>query len=115
LLENKWLTDPNPEIRKQYQTSVAEFRENGLIVQEVPMEEECLKITPNPRRGKNMFVLGMLCYIYSRELERANQEIEATFGQKGRKSKPLLGKKAKKWLKTINNYLNPVMSAALGA
>jgi len=85
LLENKWLTDPNPEIREQYQTSVAEFRENGLVVHEVPMEQECLKITPNPRRGKNMFVLGMLCHIYSRELERGNHEIEATFGRKGKK------------------------------
>ncbi len=85
LLENKWDTDPNPEIREQYKTAVAEFRENGLVVHEVPMEEECLKHTPKPRLGKNMFVLGMLCHIYSRDLERGNNEIEATFGRKGKK------------------------------
>ncbi len=85
LLENKWETDPNPEIREQYKTAVAEFRENGLVVHEVPMEEECLKHTPKPRLGKNMFVLGMLCHIYSRDLERGNNEIEATFGRKGKK------------------------------
>ncbi|MCK5523818.1 MAG: 2-oxoacid:acceptor oxidoreductase subunit alpha [Thiomargarita sp.] len=85
LLENKWETDPNPEIREQYKTAVAEFRENGLVVHEVPMEEECLKHTPKPRLGKNMFVLGMLCHIYSRDLEKGNNEIEATFGRKGKK------------------------------
>ncbi|MEN8215131.1 MAG: 2-oxoacid:acceptor oxidoreductase subunit alpha [Pseudomonadota bacterium] len=85
LLENKWLTDPDPKIREQYQSAVAEFRENGLVVHELPMDEECLKLTPRPRLGKNMFVLGMLCHIYSRDVEKANNEIEATFGRKGPK------------------------------
>jgi len=85
LLENKWLTDPDPKIREQYQTAVAEFRENGLMVKEIPMEEECLKLTPRPRLGKNMFVVGMLCYIYSREVEKGNNEIEVAFGRKGKK------------------------------
>ncbi len=31
------------------------------------MQAECLKIVRDPRRGKNMFVLGMLCSIYSLE------------------------------------------------
>ncbi len=85
LLENKWLTDPDPVIREQYQLAVAEFRDNGLIVHELPMDEECLKLTPRPRLGKNMFVLGILCHIYSRDLVRANSEIEATFLRKGPK------------------------------
>jgi 2-oxoglutarate ferredoxin oxidoreductase subunit alpha len=85
LLENKWLTDPDPKIREQYQSAVAEFRENGLVVHELPMDEECLKLTPRPRLGKNMFVLGMLCHIYSRDVEKANNEIEAAFGRKGPK------------------------------
>ncbi len=85
LLENKWTTDPDPKIREQYQSSVAEFRENGLIVHELAMEDECLKLTARPRLGKNMFVLGMLCYIYSRDAEKANHEIELTFARKGEK------------------------------
>ncbi|MCP4700724.1 MAG: 2-oxoacid:acceptor oxidoreductase subunit alpha [Gammaproteobacteria bacterium] len=85
LLEDKWRNDPDPKIREQYQTSVAEFRENGLIIHEVPMETECLKLTPNPRRGKNMFVVGILCHIYSRELERAYEEVRNTFAKKGDK------------------------------
>jgi len=85
LLEDKWRSDPVPEIREQYARAVAEFRENGLAVHELPIEEACLAITENPRRGKNMFVLGMLCYLYSRDLEKAKDEIAVTFKRKGEK------------------------------
>lgn len=85
LLESKWATDPDPKISEQYQASVTEFRENGLVIQEVPMEEHCLKLTPRPRLGKNMFVLGILSHIYSRDVEKAYHEIEVTFARKGEK------------------------------
>ncbi len=85
LLEDKWREDPVPEIREQYAKAVAEFRENGLIVRELPMEKACLEITPNPRQGKNMFVLGMLCHIYSRDADLAREEITTTFKRKGDK------------------------------
>lgn len=83
LLEDKWRDDPVPEIREQYAKAVAEFRENGLDVHELPIEKACLAITENPRRGKNMFVLGMLCYLYSRDLDRAKGEIAIAFKRKG--------------------------------
>ena len=85
LLEDKWRDDPVPEIREKYAKAVAEFRENGLIVHELPIEEACLEIMSNPRRGKNMFVLGMLCHIYSRDLNKAKDEIATTFKRKGDK------------------------------
>jgi len=85
LLENKWRDDAVPEIREQYAKAVAEFRKNGLIVHELPIEKACLEITQNPRRGKNMFVLGMLCRIYSRDVELAKSEIAVTFSRKGDK------------------------------
>lgn len=83
LLENKWANDPQEEIREAYAEAVKEFRENGLIVHELPMEEECLKLVSNARRGKNMFVLGMLCHIYDRDVAIAHAEIENAFGRKG--------------------------------
>ena len=36
----------------------------------------------DPRRGKNMFALGMLCSIYSLGVELARQQIALTFGKK---------------------------------
>lgn len=83
LLENKWRDDPQPEIRAQYAQAVTEFEANGLTVHELPIEQACLVHTNNPRRGKNMFVLGMLCHIYSRDLALARAEIATTFRRKG--------------------------------
>ncbi len=85
LLENKWANDPQEEIREAYANAVKEFRDNGLIVHELPMEEKCLKLVANARRGKNMFVLGMLCHIYNRDVEKGHAEIQAAFGRKGEK------------------------------
>ncbi len=85
LLDNKWANDPQEDIREAYAKAVVEFRENGLIVHELPMDEECLKIVNNPRKGKNMFVLGLLSYIYSRDVDKAHAEIFNAFSRKGDK------------------------------
>ena len=83
LLDNMWADDPFEEIQNQYQVAVAQFREMGLIVLELPMQQECLKLVADPRKGKNMFVLGMLCHIYSRDTEIAINEIKRIFAHKG--------------------------------
>jgi len=83
LLENKWAEDPQPQIREDYAAAVADFKERGLIIHELPLEKECLKIVKNARKGKNMFVLGMLCRIYSRDAQRALDEISTAFARKG--------------------------------
>ena len=82
--------DPVPEIREQYAKAVAEFRENGLVVHELPMEQACLEITPTPRRGKNMFVLGMLCWIYARDMDKAagDRDHLPAQGREGHRSEP---------------------------
>ena len=85
LLESKWAEDPQPAIREEYAASVADFKERGLVIHELPLEKECLKIVSNARKGKNMFVLGMLCRIYSRDAQRALDEIAKTFARKGEK------------------------------
>ncbi len=85
LLENKWATDPQEKIRQEYASAVKEFREHGLIVHELPLEQECLKIVANARKGKNMFVLGMLCRIYNRDKALGLNEIYKTFKYKGEK------------------------------
>ncbi len=85
LLESKWAEDPQPAIREQYAAALADFNERGLIIHELPLEKECLKIVKNARQGKNMFVLGMLCRIYSRDTQRALDEIAKVFARKGEK------------------------------
>ncbi|MEZ4650804.1 MAG: 2-oxoacid:acceptor oxidoreductase subunit alpha [Candidatus Eisenbacteria bacterium] len=85
LLENRWATDDSPEIRELYANALQEFRDKGFVVHELPLEQECLKHTSNPRVGKNMFVLGMLCSIYGFEVERALEEAAFLFRKKGEK------------------------------
>jgi 2-oxoglutarate ferredoxin oxidoreductase subunit alpha len=85
LLESKWASDPQEEIRAAYAKAVQEFREHGLIVHELNFEVECLKLVDNARKGKNMFALGMLCRIYSREVALGHAEIHNAFARKGDK------------------------------
>ncbi|MHC4414690.1 MAG: 2-oxoacid:acceptor oxidoreductase subunit alpha [Planctomycetota bacterium] len=85
LLENKWATDPSPEIQEAYAAAVEDFRAHGFIVKELPIHEACLELTSDPRLGKNMFVLGMLCWIYQRDVDMALEEIAVVFGRKGEK------------------------------
>ena len=83
LLESKWAEDGQEEIRQQYRDAVADFRAQGLEVIELGMEAACLEIIPDARVGKNMFVVGMLCEIFGRELDRALEEVESVLGRKG--------------------------------
>jgi len=85
LLENMWAEDPDEKIRNQYKDALADFSAQGLIVHELPIQKECLKLVPDPRKGKNMFVLGMLCRIFSRDTDTAKNEIAKIFKKKSEK------------------------------
>lgn len=85
LLENKWRTDRDEEIARSYAAVCEELTGAGYRLYEVPMEEECLKLVPDPRRGKNMFALGMLCSIYCLDLDRAREQVRFTFRKKDEK------------------------------
>lgn len=82
LLESMWRTHSDPNIVKSYTEAYDRLTRADFKVYEIPMEEECLKLTANARRGKNMFVLGMLCYIYGFDLQAGREQIALTFGKK---------------------------------
>lgn len=84
LLENMWRDHTDPKIRTAYIETYNKLVAGGYKVREVPMEAECLAIVKDARRGKNMFALGMLCSIYSLDLEIAREQIAHTFGKKDR-------------------------------
>ena len=83
VIENRWANDPNPQVQKDYAEALVTFREAGLVIHELALDEECRKHTANPRLGKNMFVLGMLSAIYDRDREIAQGEISWIFRKKG--------------------------------
>ncbi|MBI5618585.1 MAG: 2-oxoacid:acceptor oxidoreductase subunit alpha [Gammaproteobacteria bacterium] len=82
LLESMWREHKDPAIVKSYVEAHDALLAKGYRVREVPMEEECLKLVRDARRGKNMFALGMLCSVYSLDMGLAREQIELTFGKK---------------------------------
>jgi 2-oxoglutarate ferredoxin oxidoreductase subunit alpha len=85
LLENMWGEHRDPAIVKSYKDAVKNLREAGFRVIDLPLEKECRALMSDARRGKNMFVLGVLCSIYSFDLGLARQQIALTFGKKDQK------------------------------
>ena len=85
LLESRWRLHDDEEIRREYTEAFNSMIAAGYRVVEVPMESECLKHIENARRGKNMFAVGMLCYLYARDLDLAREQIAYIFRKKGPK------------------------------
>ncbi len=82
LLESCWADDPDPAVVASYAAVTDELRRDGYDLREVPMEQECLRIVEDPRRGKNMFALGLLCRVYGLDLDLARAQVRSVFGKK---------------------------------
>jgi len=82
LLESKWRNDQDPTVAAAYVRVHDELVAGGYKVHEIPMEEECLVHVTDPRRGKNMFALGLLCSAYSLDLQIARDQIAFIFAKK---------------------------------
>ena len=84
-LDKKWSESPIEQERTAYAEALKDFAEKGYRVIEIPLEEECLKLVPDPRRGKNMWVMGLLCELYQRDTGLVEKEIRKKFARKGEK------------------------------
>jgi len=82
LLESMWRTHSDPKIVASYVETHDRLVASGYRVYEIPMEQECRALVPDARRGKNMFALGMLCSLYSLDLQLGREQIAITFGKK---------------------------------
>ncbi len=82
LVENKWATAEDADIRAAWAGAMAELSTRAYRIIPVPMEEQCLAVTDNPRKGKNMFALGMLARIYGRDLDLIREQIGRAFRKK---------------------------------
>ena len=85
LLESMWREHGDPKIAASYRETFDRLVRDGYDVREIPMERECKALVSDPRRGKNMFALGMLCSIYSLDLQLAREQVAFTFGKKNEK------------------------------
>jgi 2-oxoglutarate/2-oxoacid ferredoxin oxidoreductase subunit alpha len=83
LLEDMWATHPDEAIRNQWREALEELeREGAYRIIPVPMEERCLTVVEETRRGKNMFALGLLAWTYGRDLELVRAQIAQAFRKK---------------------------------
>ncbi len=82
LLDSCWSTHDDPDIRRAWDAALAELASKPYRVILVPIEQLCLSVVDNPRKGKNMFALGMLACIYQRDMQRIRDQIEHAFRKK---------------------------------
>jgi 2-oxoglutarate/2-oxoacid ferredoxin oxidoreductase subunit alpha len=85
-VDKSWADNPDPGIRRKYNEAVNDFQARGYVVTEVPIEQECRKYTDDARKGKNMWVLGMLCATYDFDPSAVGAEIAKRFARKGEAS-----------------------------
>jgi 2-oxoglutarate/2-oxoacid ferredoxin oxidoreductase subunit alpha len=81
-MDNVWARHSDPAVVEDYTTALADFKERGYHVREVPMEAETLRYVDNPRRGKNMWTVGMLAALYSMDLQPFLDEVRGIFERK---------------------------------
>ena len=82
-VDQSWSENPDQEIRRRYAEAIADFNERGYVVLEIPIERHCRLHTDDPRKGKNMWVLGLLCAIYDQHIDQIAEQIAKRFAKKG--------------------------------
>ena len=85
VLESMWAEHRDPTIVASYRKTVEALRKDGFRVVEAPFEARCKELVPDPRKGKNMFVLGLLCNLYGLDAALAREQIARIFGKKDAK------------------------------
>jgi 2-oxoglutarate ferredoxin oxidoreductase subunit alpha len=83
-VENMWATDDDEDIRRAWADAMAELATTTYRIVEVPMEEQSRTVVDNPRKGKNMFALGLLAYVYDRDLQLLRDAITFQFRKKAK-------------------------------
>jgi len=82
LIESAWETHDNPDIREAWRAALDQLSAKPYRIIPVPMEEQCLTVVDNARKGKNMFALGLLACVYGRDMARIEEQIAHTFRKK---------------------------------
>ena len=82
LLEDSWASHPDEDIQAAWRAALDELSTRRYRIIPVPMSEQCLTLVDNPRKGKNMFVVGLLSCIYGRDLDRVREQIAYAFRKK---------------------------------
>jgi 2-oxoglutarate ferredoxin oxidoreductase subunit alpha len=80
LVESMWAEHDDPDIREAWEQAMRELSSRSYRIVPVPMEDQCLSVVDDPRRGKNMFALGLLTHLYGRDVEKIRDQIAREAG-----------------------------------
>ena len=84
LIDDQWATHDDEQYRRSYRKVLDEFRSRGATIIEVPLERETLRHAADAQQGKNMFAVGILCALYSKDLDLLDDVIRDIFKAKNR-------------------------------
>ena len=83
LLESMWRDHADPAIAGLLRETYDQLRRRRLSRStRSRWSASAAQLVSDARRGKNMFALGMLCNLYSLDLQLAREQIALTFGKK---------------------------------
>ena len=82
LIDDKWGESDDPKIREAYQKALEGLPRGRLRRPRDPDPRRDEQAHRDPQRGKNMWVVGLLCALYNRDLDLAKREVRLIFERK---------------------------------
>jgi 2-oxoglutarate ferredoxin oxidoreductase subunit alpha len=82
LIDDQWATHDFEEYQVSYREVLDQFRSRGATILELPLERETLHHVEDAQQGKNMFAVGLLCALYSKDLNVLQDVIRGIFEEK---------------------------------
>lgn len=82
-IDNQWADHYDEEVQASYSRVLGKARQQGYQVLELPLEAETLRVVDDPRRGKNMWAVGLLAYFYQRDVDLLKAVVTRQFKSKG--------------------------------
>lgn len=82
LIDDQWATHEVEAYQRSYREVLEQARAHGCTVREIPLERETLRHLDDAQRGKNMFAVGVLCALYSKDPDILADVIRILFKDK---------------------------------
>ena len=84
LIDDQWATHDVEAYQVSYREALDTFRARGATIIEIPLQKETLRHVDDAEQGKNMFAVGVLCALYSKDVNLLKNVIRGIFEKKSR-------------------------------
>ena len=84
LIDDQWATHDVEAYQLSYREALDTFRARGATIIEIPLQKETLRHVDDAEQGKNMFAVGVLCALYSKDVNLLKNVIRGIFEKKSR-------------------------------